>query len=153
MHTLVEVQHLTRKELLRGLVGLSDEDACRSAGRINPNGWIVGHLSWLEHAIFVAGPRCSEVEPEYRVFAMDSPPSIPRLGEVIVLWHAACEVADVWLNAATEKNMLELFTVPIIEPLLENAGTLLARNIFHDWCHIDEISAIRQIGVTTPRSS
>ncbi len=72
---------------------------------MNSIGWVVGHLSWQEHAFFVAGLRCSDVVSEYRAFVTDSPASIPRLGEVMVLWHAAREAPNVWLSAANEASV------------------------------------------------
>src|SRR4030042_5640283 len=54
MHLLVELQHLTRKEFLRGLQGVSDEDARKRVEPMNSIGWIIGHMACQEHAFFVA---------------------------------------------------------------------------------------------------
>ena len=145
MHTLVALQHLTREEFLRGLAGVSNEDARQRVGPMNCVGWIVGHMAWQEHVLFVAGPRGTRIDTEYRSFTTGSLSSQPSLEEALALWHTTCEAADLWLHAATEESMSELFDSPGLRGLGENAGTLLVRNIFHYWSHIGEISAIRQV--------
>ena len=62
MHPLVEIQHLTRKELLRGLHGLSDEDARKRVEPMNCISWIIAHVAWQQHAFFVAWAQGKEVE-------------------------------------------------------------------------------------------
>lgn len=51
--------------------------------------------------------------------------------------------ADVWQQAATSKNLQEICVFSWPEG--RSWGTLLVRNIFHTWCHLGEISSIRQI--------
>lgn len=63
MHPLVEMQHVTRAEFLRGIEGLSDEDARRRVEPMNCISWLVGHVAWHEHVRFVAWPRITEPEP------------------------------------------------------------------------------------------
>ncbi len=145
MHTLVEMQQLTRKEFLRALNGVPDGDARQRVGPMNCISWTVGHMAWHEHFCFVAGPHGMETEPQYRAFATGRPASQPPLEDAMALWHSSCDAADVWLCAATEEDMLQVFDSPSLRGLGENAGTLLVRNIFHYWSHIGEISAIRQV--------
>ena len=144
MHPIVRMQHVTRKEFLRGLRGVTDEDARKRIEPMNCISWIVGHLAWQEHLLFVAWPQGRQVEPQYYAFGTGSPPSQPPLEEVMALWRAACDDADVWLHAADEESMRQVFTPAVLEER-ENAGTLVVRNIFHYWSHIGEISAIRQM--------
>ncbi len=140
MHPLVEIQHLARKEFVRNLKGLSDEDARKRVEPMNRISWIVGHVASQQHAFFVAWAQGKEVEPQYRPFGTGSPASQPPLDEVIALWQASCTDADVWLDTATDESMLRFNS-----PMGENGGTLLVRNIFHTWCHLGEISSIRQM--------
>ena len=142
MHALVQIQHLARKEFARNLGGLSDEDARRRIEPMNSISWIVGHVAHQQHTLFVAWPQGKEIEPQYHPFGYRSPASQPALGEVMALWQASCDEADAWLDAATEESLRGPF---ISSPEGENAGTLLVRNIFHTWCHLGEISSIRQI--------
>ena len=145
MHTLVAMQQLTRKEFLRALAGVPDGDARRRVGPMNCISWMVGHMASQEQAHFVAGPRGSRMDEEHLAFATGRPASQPPLEDALALWHSTCDVADVWLCAATEEDMLQVFDSPALRRLGENAGTLLVRNIFHYWSHIGEISAIRQV--------
>jgi len=135
------MQHVTRKEFLRGLQDVGDEGARKRIDPMNCIGWIIGHLAWQEHVLFVAWPQGKEAEPQYRPYGFGSPPSQPPLEEVMTLWRVACDAADVWLHAADEESLQQVFT----SSEGENAGTLITRNIFHYWCHIGEISAIRQM--------
>jgi len=141
MHTLVQLKQLTRQEFLRGLQGVSDEDARKRVGPMNCISWIVAHLAWHEHMLFVAWPQGKPVESRYQAYGYGCPPSQPPLEEAMALWHTACDEADAWLHAATEEDMQRVFP----EFPDENAGTLLVRNIFHCWSHIGEVSAIRQM--------
>jgi hypothetical protein len=45
VYPLVEQLRCARAELLRGLGGLSGDDACRRIGPMNSIGWNVGHLA------------------------------------------------------------------------------------------------------------
>jgi len=145
MHTLVDLQHLTRQEFLRGLRGVTDQDARKRVGPMNCISWTVGHMAWQEHQCFVAGPRGEELGADHKPFATGSPHSDPPFEEAMALWRATCDAADEWLHSATEDSMLEVLPAPILVRFGENAGTLLVRNIFHYWSHIGEISAIRQM--------
>lgn len=145
MHQLVELQHLTRKEFLRGLQGVSDEDARRRVKPMNCISWIIGHMADQEHASFVAWPQGRDREPEYAPFAGGSPASQPSLETVMTLWRTACEAADKCLHAANEDSLRQPVIAPDFAVERENLGTRVVRNIFHYWSHMGEISAIRQM--------
>lgn len=145
MHSLVEMQHLTRAEFLRGLAGLSDRDARRRIEPMNCISWIIGHMACQEHAYFVAWPQGREAAIEYKTFAYGSPASQPTFEETMALWRAASEAADALLHAADEESLKQLIIAPDPRVERENLGTRITRNIFHYWSHIGEISAIRQI--------
>lgn len=114
MHTLVQMQHLTRKEFERNLQGLTDEDARKRIEPMNCISWIVAHVAWQQHAFFVDWPQGKESDPRYRGFATDSPASQPPLAEAMALWWASCDEADVWLHAVT-KDSLQLQS-PLTSP-------------------------------------
>jgi len=141
----VTIQHLARREFLRGLQGLSDEDARKRIEPMNCISWIVGHVALQQHVFFVAWPDGTETEPRYDAFHTGSPPSEPPMEEVIALWQASCDDADVWLDVATEDSLRQMLAAPAAVENGENAGTLLVRNIFHTWCHLGEISSLRQM--------
>ena len=145
MHSLVAMQHLTRREFLRGLRRISDEDSRKRVGPMNCISWIVGHMAWQEHLYFVAGPQGISTDAAHRAYGTGGAASEPPLEEPMALWRTTCEAADVWLHATTGESMREVFDSPGLRDLGENAGTLLVRNILHYWSHIGEISAIRQM--------
>jgi len=145
MHQLVELQHLTRSEFLRGLEGVSDEAARRRVEPMNCISWMVAHLAHQERAFFVAGARGERAEPRFRAFGNASDSSQPPLEEAMALWREASEDADALLHAATEESMREVVIAPDPRGNSAELGTRLVRNIFHYWVHIGEISAIRQV--------
>ena len=101
---------------------------------------VLSHVAHQQHTFFVDWPQGKESDPRYRGFGIDSPASQPPFAEAMVLWRASCDEADVWLHATTKESLQRPFT----SPLGENGGTLIVRNIFHTWCHLGEISSIRQ---------
>ena len=143
MHTLVQMYNMTRKEFERNLNGLTDEDARKHIEPMNCISWIIGHVANQQHTFFVDWPEGKESDPRYRPYGYGSPASQPPLEEVLALWRDACNKADVWLQAATGDS-LQVRGQPT-SPEGENGGTLLVRCIFHTWCHLGEISSIRQI--------
>ena len=48
-HPLIDQFRFTRREWLRGLEGVSEEDAAQHFGPMNCISWTVGHLAWHEH--------------------------------------------------------------------------------------------------------
>ena len=143
MHTLVQMYYLTRKEFERNLQGLTDEDARKRIEPMNCISWIIAHVAHQQHTFFVDWPQGKESDPQYRPYGTDVPASQPSLAEAMTLWRDACDEADVWLRAAT-KDSLQLRTpLPSLE--VENGGTLIVRSMFHTWCHLGEISSIRQM--------
>ncbi|MDP6604726.1 MAG: DinB family protein, partial [Dehalococcoidia bacterium] len=144
MHELVQLHHLTRTEFLRGLNGVSDDDARRRLEPMNCISWIVGHLAHQERSFFVAWPRGEEPDERYGRFGYGRPASQSPLGEVMALLHEAAAEADKLLDGATEAEMQRPVVSPDPAIEQENLGTRLARNIFHYWLHAGEISAIRQ---------
>ncbi len=47
-HPLIDQFRFTRSEWLRGLEGVSAEDATQHFGPMNCISWMVGHLAWYE---------------------------------------------------------------------------------------------------------
>jgi hypothetical protein len=143
MHTLVEMLQLTWTEFDRNLAGLSDEDARKRIEPMNCISWIIAHVANQVYAFCAAWPYGREVAPRYSPYGFGKPASQPPLEEALGLWRDAREAAAEWLEQATEQSMLE--SPAGRSPESENMGTLLTRCIFHIWCHIGEISSIRQI--------
>jgi len=135
------MQHLARKELERGLHGLTDEDARKRIEPMNCISWIIGHIANQQHTFFVDWPQSKKADPRFQGFGFGSSASQPPLEEVLALWILSCDEADAWLHAATDESL----QTPFPSPHGENGGTLLIRHIFHTWFHLGEIISIRQI--------
>ena len=143
MHTLVDMLDISRKEFIRNLKGLTDEDARKCIEPMNCISWIIAHVANQHYGIYVAWAQGKERDERYLPYGYGSPASQPSLEEAMTLWNYACRKADVWLQVATDESMKAL---PVAaSPESENMGALTARCIFHTWCHLGEISSIRQI--------
>jgi len=143
MHTLVEMLYLTRQEFERNLAGLSDEDSRKRIEPMNCISWIIAHVACQHRAYFVDWPQGKVVDSRYLTYNYGAQPSQPPLDEAMTLWRDACEESKAWLEAATNESLQEICPNALAEG--ENWGTLLVRCIFHTWCHLGEISSIRQI--------
>ena len=73
MHTLVQMQYLTRKEFERGLVGLTDEDARKRIEPMNCITWMIGHVANQQHDFFVAWPQGKETVRRYQAYRWGAP--------------------------------------------------------------------------------
>ena len=143
MHTLVDMLYLSRQEFERNLNGLNDEDARKRIEPMNCISWIIAHVAQQNHAFFVAWPQGKEVESRYNPYGYGQPASQPILEEALALWRDACGASEEWLQAVTNNALRQIPAVTSIQG--EDFGTLMVRCIFHTWCHIGEISSIRQI--------
>lgn len=143
MHTLVAMHYLARKEFERNLRGLTDEDARKRVEPMNCISWIIAHVASQHRTFFVDWPAGRKTDPQYAPYGYGSPASQPPLEEALSLLQDVCTDADTWLLAATKDSLQSKGKRTSLEG--ENAGTLLVRSIFHTWCHLGEISSIRQI--------
>ena len=143
MHTLVQMLYLARKEFERNLEGLTDEDARKPIEPMNCISWIIAHVACQHRAFFADWPQGKDTDPRYIPYGYGAPPSQPSLEEAMTLWQDACEASEAWLNEATKESLQEKCKNPLVSG--ESWGTLLVRCIFHTWCHLGEISSIRQM--------
>ncbi len=140
-HPLVEQLRFTRSEFLRGIRGVTAEDASTRLGPMNCIGWNVGHLAWQEQRYFLRLGTGEVPFPDWdKRFAYGAPASTPALDETLGVWKAITAAADPWLDSLT------------VEKLLAHPdgrreviyGGLLQRTIYHYWYHNGENQAIRQ---------
>jgi hypothetical protein len=143
MHTLVQMLYLSRKEFERNLAGLSDVDARKRIEPMNCISWIISHVACQHRAYFVDWPADKQTNSRYLPYGYGAPPSEPPLDEAISLWRDACKESEAWLQAATNESLKDICKNSLADG--ENWGALLVRCIFHTWCHLGEISSIRQI--------
>ena len=144
VHPLVDQLWFTRREYLRGIRGVSAEDAAVRLGAMNCIAWNVGHLAWQEQRYFVTIAQDRTPRPDIADrFAVGGPASQPVLDEVVAAWREITAAADEWLATATSA---ELLTGPVRRgrPPATSLGNRLQRTIYHYWYHLGENQAIRQ---------
>jgi len=143
-HPLVLQLQFTRSEFLRGLEGLSDQDARHRFLPMNCISWNIGHLAWQEQRYFVTFAQGALVAPELNEqFAYGAPASAPALADVQAAWQRVTHAADTWLDQATTSQLLQIYTTPA-KTWSTSFGNLLQRLIYHYWYHTGENLAIRQ---------
>ena len=122
-HPLVTQLRFTRDEFVRGLTGLTDEEARRRFQPINSISWMIGHLAWQEQRNWLtrAQGQILRADLNERV-ANGKPASTPPLEEMWTAWRAVTKASDAWLDALTTERMQS----PISEGL-SSAGTFLRR--------------------------
>jgi hypothetical protein len=143
-HPLVSQLRFTRSEFMRGLEGLTGEDASRRLPPLNCISWNVGHLAWQEQICFLYGGQKKILFPEVnRAYAYGAPACTPGLDEMLSAWRAITAAVDSWLDAITADDLLKIidrgkdFGAYML-------GSLLQRVIYHYWYHNGENLAIRQ---------
>jgi hypothetical protein len=144
-HPLVDQLRFTRYEWLRGLEGVSDEDAARHFGPMNCISWTVGHLAWHEHRYWLERAQGKVPYPKLNeTYAYGAPMSTPSLREMLELWHAVTQAADPYLDSLTTAT-LQVELLHKRRPVGQSIGSALRRITYHYWYHIGEIQAIRQM--------
>jgi uncharacterized damage-inducible protein DinB len=143
-HPLVDQLRFTRREFLRGLKGLSEEDARKRLMPMNCISWNVGHLAWQEQRYFLYYAQGQLPYPDIQeTFAYGAPGSTPRLKDVLKAWRAITAAADPWLDGLTSQRLQE-FVVLDGRKTARMYGNLLQRVIYHYWYHTGENMGIRQ---------
>lgn len=144
IHPLVTQLRFARSEFVRGLEGVSPEDAVRRLEPMNAIGWIVGHLANQEHFYWVVAAQGERLAPDLndRV-GYGKPPTTPPLDEMWSIWRTVTAAADQYLNTLTSED-LDRHLEWLGKPFPESIGTLLLRNTYHYWFHLGQAYAIRQ---------
>ena len=144
-HLLVSQLRFARSEFVRGLEGVSEEDAIRRVMPINCISWMVGHLANQEHRYWVILAQQKEIAPGlYELVGYGRPASTPPLKEMWSAWYRVTAEADKYLDTLTPEIM-QNFLLRDGKPVDESIGTLLMRNIYHYWYHTGEAAAVRQL--------
>lgn len=144
-HPLIDQLHFTRREWLRGLAGISEEDGSRHFGPMNCISWNVGHLAWHEHRYWLERAQGRVMFPDLnKLYAYRAPMCTPSLREMLGTWHQVTRAADPYLDALTTAALQdELFYEG--KAVGQSVGSALRRMTYHYWYHIGEIQAIRQM--------
>jgi len=144
-HPLVDQFRFTRREWLRGLEGVSEDDAARHFGPMNCISWIVGHLAWHEQRYWLDRAQGKVIFPQLNEkFAYGAPMSTPALSEVLECWRQVTQSADPYLDTLTT-DALQRELLRDGQPTGQIIGSALRRITYHYWFHTGEIQAIRQM--------
>ena len=144
-HPLITQVRFTRSEFMRGLVGVTDEEARQHFGPMNCISWIIGHLAWQEQLYWLTRAQGQILVPELNeLTANGAPQSTPPLDDMWQAWHTILKACDPYLESLTTET---LTTFPIVngKPHRESIGTMLLRMTYHYWYHLGESQAIRQM--------
>ena len=142
---LVNQLRFARSEFVRGLVGVSDEEARRRFGAMNSISWMIGHMADQENRYWVWWGQGKAMLPELRnQVGFGRPASTPPLEEMWSAWRSATAAADLFLETLNQETLTSHFEQRG-QPIAENVGTLLLRNIYHYWYHTGEAHAVRQM--------
>jgi DinB superfamily len=144
-HPLVEQLRFTRSEWLRGLRGVTEDDANAHCGQMNSIGWIVGHLSWQEQRYLLDRPQGTMLWPDVQKhFAFGAPMSTPSLKEMLGYWRQITKASEPFLDSLASEDLLR--DLPLNGKASgQSQGSAIKRLTFHYWFHIGEIQAIRQM--------
>jgi hypothetical protein len=144
-HPLVDQLRFTRSEWLRGLRGVSEEDAARHVGRMNCISWIVGHMAWHEQRYWLDMAQGQVPYPALnQLYAFRAPMSTPVLHEMSAMWNAVTRASEPYLDTVTTDLLLGrwLRDGKHVGPVI---GTGMRRITYHYWYHTGEVQAIRQM--------
>jgi len=143
-HPLVLQLGFTRNEFMRGLAGVTDQEARQRLLPMNCISWNVGHLAWQEQRYFVTFAQGTVLLPELNdQFAYGAPACTPPLAEMQSAWQTVTQAADAWLEQVTTAGLLQTYIHPTAG-WTTSFGNLLQRVIYHYWYHTGENLAIRQ---------
>ncbi|MCL4269715.1 MAG: DinB family protein [Anaerolineales bacterium] len=143
-HPLVLQLRFTRSEFLRGIKGITEEEAQKRFLPMNCISWNVGHLAWQEQRYFLGFGQGLKLFPEIENnFAYGAPASTPSLKEMLAAWKEITAAADPWLDTLTSKK-LEANVISNGKEIQRTYGNLIQRTIYHYWYHLGENMAIRQ---------
>jgi uncharacterized damage-inducible protein DinB len=143
-HPLVLQLGFTRNEFMRGLVGVTDQEARHRLLPMNCISWNIGHLAWQEQRYFVTFAQGTVLLPELNdQFAYGAPACMPALADMQTAWQRVTQAADAWLERVTTAGLLQTYTHPTAG-WTTSFGNLLQRVIYHYWYHTGENLAIRQ---------
>lgn len=144
-HPLVDQLRFTRREWLRGLVGVSEEDGACHFGPMNCISWIVGHLAWQEQRTWLTRPQNIILFPRLNeLVGHGLPMTTPSLAEMFEAWHAVTKATDPFLDALTTETLQN--DLPLNgEASGQSVGSAIRRVTYHYWYHIGEILSIRQM--------
>jgi hypothetical protein len=145
VHPRVEQLRFARSELVRGLAGVTDEEARRRFMPMNSISWIVGHLAGQEYRYWLLRAQGSDPLPIANELApYGRPATTPPLDLAWDTWRRVVELVDPYLDGLTGADFESRYLING-QPHDETVGTMIQRVTYHYWYHIGESQAIRQL--------
>lgn len=145
IHPIVDQLHFTRSEFLRGLKGVTDEQAAHRFLPMNCIAWNVGHMVWQEQRYLHYFTGTAYIYPDiHRDFAYGAPASTPSLKQILTAWRKITRLSEPWLETVNDRILMKK-AIRDGKPSRFLTGSLIQRLIYHYWYHLGEISAVRQI--------
>lgn len=152
-HPLVDQLRFTRREWLRALAGVSDEDARRQLPPMNCISWIVGHMAWHEQRCWIERVQGATLVPGLdEIVGSGRPATAPPLADMWEAWQAITKASDPYLDSLTTATLQAppphqagRAVTGQARPRPQTHGSLLLRVTYHYWYHIGEALAIRQM--------
>jgi hypothetical protein len=144
-HPLVTQLHFARSEFVRGLEGVTAEQAIHRFEPMNCLSWLVGHLANQEQFFWISRAQGRLVDPAlYKLVGYGRPASTPPWDDMWSRWRTICAAADEYLLTVNDEMIqLPLARQGVANP--ETIGVTLLRNTYHYWYHLGEALAIRQM--------
>jgi hypothetical protein len=144
-HPRVEQLRFARSELVRGLVGITDEEARRRFLPMNCISWIVGHLAGQEYRYWLLRGQGRDPLPiANELAAYGKPATTPPLDVAWDTWRSVVELVDPYLDGLSGADLETRYLING-QPHGETVGTMIQRVTYHYWYHIGEALAIRQL--------
>ena len=142
-HPLVTQLEFARQEFVRVMDGVSAADGERVIPPFNCLSFIVAHMAFHEHTMFVLLGQGMDLDLDIQVAHSGADASAPPWNDVWVQWRQVTEQADGYLaQLAAEDLHIRLSHGDREVP--EVLGHTLLRVIYHYWFHLGEAHAIRQ---------
>jgi uncharacterized damage-inducible protein DinB len=138
-----------RREFVRVLEGLSDNDCEKRVAGLNSIAWMTAHLMNQEHSYWLKprGLALSEVEAfntETANTKTTDTETKPSFQKAYTLWEHVTTASCDWLGSLSDADLRShLSGRKSFE--IENIGSLLTRVIGHYYLHIGQITAIRKV--------
>lgn len=144
-HPLVDQLRFTRREFMRVVKGISDEDARKRFPPLNCISWNIGHLAWQEQTRLLYYGQGKKLIPELdEICGRGQPASTPPLKDMLSAWKTITKANDPWLDTLTDEK-LQISCVQEGVTTNQLWGSVLLRVTYHYWYHLGENAGIRQL--------
>jgi hypothetical protein len=144
-HPRVEQLRFARSEFVRGLQGVTDEEARRRFLPMNCISWMIGHLANQEYRYWELRAHGRDPMPAIKDLApYGKPATAPSLADAWAAWRTVTALVDPYLDSLTTESLNIRYIVDG-QPFVETVGTLIQRVTYHYWFHTGESQAVRQL--------